>query len=51
MIFEVMQMLFILKEKMFCSLKQDKDFKSLCYKINYSKYFESSNKAIYIEDD
>ena len=38
-------------DKTFCSLKQDKDFKSLCYKINYSKYFESSNESLFIEDD
>ena len=38
-------------EKIFCSLKQDKDFKSLCYKINHSKYFESSRETISTEDD
>ena len=37
-------------EKVFCSLKQDKDFKSTCYKIKYSKYFESSNETTFIED-
>ena len=38
-------------EKMFCLLKQGKNFKSLYYEINYSKYFESSNGTIFIEDD
>ena len=39
-------------ETILCLLRQDKDFKSLCYKIEHSKYLQTPpDEVIFTEDD